>query len=73
MENIQICFQTPEEGAMSIIYACLSPALEGKGATYITNCAITDVNNKAKCEELQKKLFDFTMKLLKIDRFGVTQ
>lgn len=62
--------QTPEQGAIPIIYACLSMALEGKGGTYINNCRIFPTSENAYSIELQEKLFDFTNKLLKIEEFG---
>ncbi|CAH1160173.1 unnamed protein product [Phaedon cochleariae] len=63
-------FKSPERGAVPIVYACLSSQLEGKGGTYITNCEVYPPSEIAKSTELQKKLFDFTKDILKIEDFG---
>lgn len=64
-----LLFKSPEQGAIPIIYACLSPKLEGKGGTYIHNCKIFKASSSTNSEELQKKLFDVTNKLLSIPDF----
>ncbi|XP_019873649.2 dehydrogenase/reductase SDR family member on chromosome X [Aethina tumida] len=63
-------FKSPRQGAVPIVYTCLSKDLEGKGGTYIHNCRIHETSELAKSVELQEKLFNFTNKLLKIDDFG---
>ncbi|EFA02555.1 retinol dehydrogenase 12 [Tribolium castaneum] len=65
-----LMFKTPEQGAIPIVHACLSPHLEGKGGTYIHNCRIFSTSENAKSEDLQEKLFNFTKDLLKIEDFG---
>lgn len=67
-----LMFKTPEQGAIPIVHACLSSDLEGKGGTYINNCKIFPTSELAKGEELQQKLFDFTNKLIGVERFGET-
>jgi RNA-splicing ligase RtcB len=62
--------QTPEQGAIPIVHACVSPRLEGRGGTYIHNCRIFSTSDNAKSADLQEKLFDFTKDLLKIEEFG---
>ncbi|KAJ8927134.1 hypothetical protein NQ314_020407 [Rhamnusium bicolor] len=62
-----------EQGAIPIVHACLSSKLEGKGGTYIHNCKVFPTSEMANSVELQKRLFDFTIKLLKINNFGMTQ
>ncbi|CAG9854171.1 unnamed protein product [Phyllotreta striolata] len=64
-----LLFKTPEKGAIPIVYACLSPKLEDKGGTYIHNCQIFEPSSSTNSEDLQKKLFDFTNKLLGISDF----
>ncbi|XP_066141088.1 retinol dehydrogenase 12 isoform X2 [Euwallacea fornicatus] len=66
-------FKTPEQGAYPIIHACLSEDLEGKGGTYIHNCVVVDPSNRAMNLELQEKLFNFTKKLLAIEKFSYTE
>lgn len=63
-------FKSPKRGAQSIVHACLSSDLEGKGATYISNCTVKPQIEKALDKELQKKLFDFTKKLVNVENFG---
>lgn len=64
-------FQEPQQGAIPIIYAALSPELENKGGTYIHNCKIFSTSEAAKSIDLQEKLFEFTKKLLDIKSFGI--
>ncbi|KAJ8919284.1 hypothetical protein NQ315_003868 [Exocentrus adspersus] len=64
-------FKTPEKGAVSVVYACLSEDLEEKGGTYIVNCQIFPASKITDSLQLQKNLFDFTKGLLSIEDFGV--
>ncbi|XP_076273427.1 uncharacterized protein LOC143204630 [Rhynchophorus ferrugineus] len=63
-------FKTPEQGAMPILYACLSPDLEGKGGTYIDNCQVISPSNSALDKDVQEKLFSFTKNLLNIEKYS---
>ncbi|KAL3266682.1 hypothetical protein HHI36_010843 [Cryptolaemus montrouzieri] len=65
-----LIFKTPEEGAIPIVHACLSPKLERKGGTYIHNCKIFPASELARDEELQKRMFDFTNTLIGVEKFG---
>jgi hypothetical protein len=65
-----INFQTPEEGSRTIVYAALSPALEGKGGNYLSNCTETRMHPKARSPMECKKLFAYSCELLKIENFG---
>ncbi|CAG9809471.1 unnamed protein product [Chironomus riparius] len=65
-----IMFKTPEEGSRTIIYASISPKLEGKGGLYLSNCTIMPPNDVANNPQECKKLFDYCCKLLKIENFG---
>ncbi|XP_057662122.1 dehydrogenase/reductase SDR family member on chromosome X-like [Diorhabda carinulata] len=65
-----LIFKSPLKGAVPIIYACLSPYLEGKGGTYIVNCKVLATSNATDSEVLQEELFNFTNKLLNITAFG---
>ena len=62
--------QKPEAGAQTIVYAAISPYLEGKGGTYLSNCYFDKSHSKANDINETKKLFDFTCSLLKITKFG---
>ena len=63
-------FQKPEAGSRTIVYAAISPFLEGKGGTYLSNCFYDKSHEKAKDVTETKKLFDFTCELMKIKTFG---
>lgn len=62
--------QTPEAGSRTIVYAAISPYLEGKGGTYLSNCYFDKSHPKAKDLNETKKLFDYTCQLLNIKSFG---
>lgn len=61
--------QKPEAGSRTIVYAAISPYLEGKGGTYLSNCYYDRSHKKTKDERETKKLFDLTCDLLKIQKF----
>lgn len=63
-------FQKPEAGSRTIVYAAISPYLEGKGGTYLSNCYFDKSHKKTKDSSETKKLFDFSCELLKIQKFG---
>lgn len=68
--NFGISLQKPEAGSRTIVYAAISPYLEGKGGTYLSNCYYDKAHKKAEKPSETKKLFDFTCELLKIQKFG---
>lgn len=63
-------FQNTEEGSRCIVYAAISPRVEGKGGSYLSNCVRVPVNPLAKDKAVRQKFFDFTCDLLKIKNFG---
>ncbi|XP_030745672.1 dehydrogenase/reductase SDR family member on chromosome X [Sitophilus oryzae] len=63
-------FKSPEQGAYPIIYACLSPKLEGQGGTYIDNCRVVSPSDRASNPEVQEKLFKYTKELLSIEKYS---
>lgn len=65
------CFQTPSEGAITVVYASIAKSLQGKGGSYLSNCRIVPTANMCYSTKLQKKFFDYTNNLLKIEEFGV--
>ncbi|XP_070490622.1 polyprenol dehydrogenase-like [Chironomus tepperi] len=65
-----VFYKTPESGSRTIVYAAISPYLEGKGGTYLSNCYYDKSHPKSKDFNEVKKLFDFTCQLLKIKSFG---
>lgn len=62
--------QTVEEGSRSIIHAAISPKLEGKGGSYISNCTLARSQPATKNVSLCEKLFVFTCDMLNIKEFG---
>ena len=63
-------FQTPEQGAITTVYACISPDVEGKGGDYLSNCRNGDVSSIANNTQVQDKLWDVMLSLLKVEKFG---
>ncbi|KAL4706199.1 hypothetical protein ACJJTC_018383 [Scirpophaga incertulas] len=64
---MRIFFKTPAQGAVSILHTCFNKDLEKHGGLYISNC-IEGISNKfSKNVEHQKKLFDISCELLKIN------
>ncbi|CRK94471.1 CLUMA_CG007977, isoform A [Clunio marinus] len=66
-------FKSPERGSRAVVYAAISPDLEGKPGTYISNCRISKPHWKGSDPIACKKLFDFTCALLNIRSFGTSQ
>lgn len=53
-----------------MIYAAISPDLEGKGGTYLSNCRVSRTSKIANNGDECEKFFNFTCGLLKIEEFG---
>lgn len=66
----QLLFKMPEEGATSIVYACISPDLEDIGGVYISNCTITKPYDYVTKKSIQNKLFEVTKDILNVENFG---
>lgn len=62
--------QNTEEGSRTIVYAAISPRLEGKGGSYLSNCIRVSMSSLAKNAKLCDKFFQFTCDLLDVKRFG---
>lgn len=52
------------------MYAAISPKLECKGGSYVSNCRMIRTNAMTKDIALCEKLFKFTCDMLKIKEFG---
>ncbi|GJQ65516.1 hypothetical protein Trydic_g7617 [Trypoxylus dichotomus] len=65
-----LLFKPPDKGAIPIVFCAVSSGAKDLGGCYISNCEkkVTSVTKNS--EQLQQKLFDFTMNLLKIEEFG---
>uniref|UniRef100_A0A8C0VCJ2 Dehydrogenase/reductase X-linked n=1 Tax=Cyanistes caeruleus TaxID=156563 RepID=A0A8C0VCJ2_CYACU len=59
-------FKTPEEGASTTIYAAVSPELEGAGGCYLYNEERTKSADVAYDEELQRRLWTESCKMVGI-------
>ncbi|KAK9503749.1 hypothetical protein O3M35_010244 [Rhynocoris fuscipes] len=59
-----------DAGATSVLAPCISPSLKDKGGLYLSNCSITTPSKTAQNEILQKELFSYSLKTLKINEFG---
>lgn len=70
---VKLLFKTPEQGARTVVYAAISPDLECRGGSYLTNCTIWNHHQSADDVNERKKLFDFTCDLLGIKNFGSSQ
>lgn len=62
-------YKTPEEGARTVVFAAISEKIEGRGGSYLSNCAEMRPHTKSKDIAECKKFFDFTCKLLGIESF----
>ncbi|KAF2904225.1 hypothetical protein ILUMI_01956 [Ignelater luminosus] len=67
---IRMLFKTPQQGAVTILYASLSHKLENHSGTYLSNCHIMPPCELAYSTNLQDKLFEYSKSLLGIKLFG---
>ena len=63
-------FQTPKQGAETIVHACLASDLEGCGGSYLSNCRETAVSSKANDQEVQNKLWSIMLSLIEAEKFA---
>lgn len=66
----KIFFKNAEQGSRTIVYAAISPRIENKGGSYLSNCRFVRTHKMAKDRALCKKLFEYTCDLLQIKEFG---
>ncbi|XP_016841908.1 dehydrogenase/reductase SDR family member on chromosome X [Nasonia vitripennis] len=62
----QLLFKSPTQGATPIVFAAVSPKIEGKSGMYIANCLDSPVNPLANDEALQDRLFEISLKQVKL-------
>ncbi|XP_059483326.1 retinol dehydrogenase 12-like [Neocloeon triangulifer] len=65
----RLLFKTPTEGATPVLYAALSPDIEGKACSYISNCSEYPVLDEANDVEKQDKLFEISCKDVGVEKF----
>jgi NAD(P)-dependent dehydrogenase (short-subunit alcohol dehydrogenase family) len=63
----KMMFKTPEQGADSVLYACLSPEIENEGGRFYANSKSYMPNSKVFDPNLQKKLWDISCQLCGLD------
>jgi hypothetical protein len=68
--DVAFNFQTPKQGAETIVYACLASALEGCGGSYLSNCQETAVSPKADDQEVQNKLWSIMLSFIEVEKFA---
>ncbi|XP_029674607.1 dehydrogenase/reductase SDR family member on chromosome X-like isoform X2 [Formica exsecta] len=57
-----MAWKTPDQGAISIIYAALNKDIERKGGIYISNCKEAALPPLALEEQIRKQLFELSLK-----------
>ncbi|CAB3359999.1 Hypothetical predicted protein [Cloeon dipterum] len=65
-----LLFKSPAQGATPVLYAALAAEMEGKGGSYISNCAEYPVSDEAKNVEKQNKLFEVSCKDIGVNVFN---
>lgn len=61
--------QTPEQGALPVIYTALNKDIERKGGIYISNCKESALPSVALEEQIQKQLFELSLKQVRLNDF----
>lgn len=69
----KLFFKSAEQGSRTIAYAAISPRIENKGGSYLSNCRFIRSHAMAKDKALCKKLFEYTCDILKVKEFGVQE
>ncbi|KAK3272357.1 hypothetical protein CYMTET_19345 [Cymbomonas tetramitiformis] len=57
-------FQTPEQGAQTVLYAATSPTLTGRGGLYLHNCAVARTSRRAQDDDVARALWEATEHLI---------
>lgn len=70
IEIFILWLQPPDKGAVPIVFCAISHGAKCMGGKYISNCESKNTAALQNSEDLQKKLFEFTMNQLKIKEFG---
>ena len=61
--------QTGDQGATPIVYAALNKDIEKKGGIYISNCKENSLPPLALEEQIQKRLFELSLKQAHLNDF----
>ncbi|XP_020287622.1 dehydrogenase/reductase SDR family member on chromosome X-like isoform X4 [Pseudomyrmex gracilis] len=62
-------WKTPEQGAIPIVYVAVNKDVEIKSGTYFSNCKEVAAPSLALKEDIQKELFELTLKQVKLSDF----
>lgn len=62
-------FQTPRQGAISIVYAAVNKAIENQGGMYISNCRPGEIHPDALNSSIQEKLFELSLQQVQLKDF----
>lgn len=65
-------FKTPERGACTPVYAAISPAIEGQGGLYLSNCRKGVLHPATLKADQCERLFQYSCQLLNIQKFGTS-
>jgi len=65
----KIATKTPEQGAQTSIYCCIDEKAGEETGLYYSDCKVANVSDKAKDMNAAKKLWDESVKLVKLDGF----
>ncbi|KAI4463059.1 retinol dehydrogenase [Holotrichia oblita] len=63
-------FKPPDKGAVPVVFCAISSQAKDLDGCYVSNCLKKETRATKNSEDLQQELFDFTMDLLKIKKFG---
>lgn len=66
IEKFLSSLQTTNQGADTILYAALSPTLEGRGGVYLDNCCEIQSNSASYNKADAKRLWEVTQHLTSI-------
>jgi len=64
----QFFFKTPYEGAQTVVHACVSEDVDGKGGLYWTDCKVDKPSKLGQDADLAKRLWDRSAELVKLSR-----
>ena len=66
---LMFVWKTPEQGALPVIYTALNKDIEKKGGIYISNCKESALPSVALEEQIQKQLFELSLKQVRLNDF----
>ena len=70
LSDVAFNFQTPKQGAETIVHACLASDLEGCGGTYLSNCREIAVSSEANDQAVQNKLWSIMLSFIEVEKFA---